>query len=209
MYQLYWAKDSGALAPQILLEEIGAEYERCVLDLDQAQETSAEFLNINPRGQVPALVLADGSVITESAAISLHLADSHVEAGLLPPLASVERAQVYRWLFYASANLYESILRLYYADRFTTDPTQVDQIQASARAFIDQSWGLLENELGQGPYLLGQTYSLIDPYLLMLTNWHEHPGVLFERNPKLRRLCETVRLRPAVERIWSQNFPEA
>ena len=208
MYQLYWAKDSGALAPQILLEEIGVEYGRCVVDLEQGQETAAEFLKINPRGQVPALVLADGSIITESAAISLHLADSHVEAALLPPIASVERAQVYRWLFYASANLYESILRLYYADRFTTDPAQVEQIKASARAFIDQSWDLLENELGQGPYLLGQTYSLIDPYLLMLTNWHEQPEVLFDRNPKLRRLCETVRSRLAVERIWSQHFPE-
>jgi glutathione S-transferase len=209
VYQLYWAKDSGALAPQILLEEVGAEYERCELDLDRGQETAAEFLKINPRGQVPALVLGDGSIITESAAISLYIAESHVEAGLLPPSASVERAQVYRWLFYASANLYESVLRLYYADRFTTDPTQVDPIQASARVFIDQSWELLENELGQGPYLLGQTYSLIDPYLLMLTNWHEQPEVLFERNPKLRRLCETVRSRPAVARIWSQHFPEA
>ena len=209
MYQLYWAKDSGALAPQIVLEEIGAEYERCVLDMEQGQETAAEYLKINPRGQIPALVLADGSIITESAAISLHLADSHVEAGLLPPLASLERAQVYRWLFYASANLYESVLRLYYTDRFTTDAGHVDQIQASARAFMDQSWELLENELGQGPYLLGQTYSLVDPYLLMLTNWHEQPEVLFERNPKLGRLCETVRSRPAVERIWSQHFPEA
>ena len=208
MYKLYWAKDSGALAPQILLEEIGVEYERCVLDLEQGDETVEEYLKVNPRGQVPALVLADGSIITESAAISLHLADSHVEAGLLPPLASGERAQVYRWLFYAAANLYESVLRLYYADRFTTDPGQVDQVQASARAFMDQSWELLENELGQGPYLLGQTYSVVDPYLLMLTNWHEQSEILFKRNPKLGHLCETVRARPAVERIWSQNFPE-
>lgn len=208
MYKLYWAKDTGALAPQILLEEIGVEYECCVLDLEQGDETAEEYLKINPRGQVPALVLNDGSTVTESAAIALHLADSHPEADLLPPLASAERARVYRWLFYAAVNLYESVLRLYYADRFTSDPDQVDQVQASARVFLEKSWELLENELCEGPYLLGRSYSVIDPYLLMLTNWHEQPEVLFKRNPKLRILCETVRARPAVDRIWSQNFPD-
>lgn len=209
MYVLYWARNSGALAPQILLEEIGVDYERRVLNLEQGDDQRDDFLQVNPRGQVPALVLADGSIVTESAAISLHLADCHVKAGLLPPLGSTERARVYRWLCYAAANLYEGVLRLYYADRFTTDPGQVEPVRASAREFIDYSWQLLENELGQGPYLLGNTYSVVDPYLLMLTNWHEQPQALLQRNPKLGRLCAAVRARPAVERIWAQHFPAA
>jgi len=206
MYQLYWSKDSGALAPHILLEEIGAEYEPHFLDLEKGDHNTSEFLAINPRGQVPALALADGTIITESAAISLHLADNHPDAGLLPPTASSERARVYRWLFYASANIYEAVLRLYYTDDFTTDAGHLDQVQDSARAHMDNAWGLLENELGEGPYLLESSYSVIDPYLLMLTNWHENPDVLFDQNPKLKRLCETVRARSAVKRIWSQHF---
>lgn len=206
MYQLYWAKDSGALAPHILLEEIGAKYEAHFFDLEKGDQDTAEFLAINPRGQIPAMVLADGTIITESAAISLHLADNHPDAGLLPPVASSERARVYRWLFYASANIYEAVLRLYYTDGFTTDAGQLDQVQDSARAHMDNAWELLENELGEGPYLLGSNYSVVDPYLLMLTNWHENPDLLFERNPKLKRLCETVRARSAVERIWSRHF---
>jgi glutathione S-transferase/GST-like protein len=207
MYTLYWAADSGALAPQILLEEVGAGYERRDIDLDAGEENAPAFLEINPRGQVPALALADGTILTESAAILLHLADCHPRAGLLPPAGSRDRALVYRWLFYAAANLYEGVLRLYYSDRFTTDASQAREVSDAARAFIDESWDLLENELGDGPYFLGEHYSVLDPYLLMLSNWHEDRDGLFARNPKLGRLCAAVRSRDAVERIWSQHFP--
>ena len=72
---------------------------------------------------------------------------------------------------------------------------------------MDRAWDLLEQELGDGPFLLGGQYSVIDPYLLMLANWHEQPQELLARCPKLKRLCDTVRQRPAVERIWSQHYP--
>ena len=208
MYKLYWAPETGAMAPQIILEEAGASYERVVLDYENGEETQAEFLAINPRGQIPALGLPDGSIITESAAIVLHLADSHPEFGLLPVPGSAERAQVYRWLFYALANLYETDLRLYYSDRYTTDAACAESVQHCARHYMDRSFNLLEEELGDGPYLLGERYSVIDPYLLMLAHWHEQPEILFARCPGLKLLCDTVRSRPAVQRIWSQHYPE-
>jgi glutathione S-transferase/GST-like protein len=208
VYKLYWAEDSGALAPQIVLEECGADYIRQIVDLDSGEETAEKFLSINPRGQVPALQLDDGTVITESAAIALHIADSYPQAGLLPPLASRERALVYRWLFYAAANLYEGVLRYYYSDRYTSVASQAEQVREAARVYVDSCWDLLENEIGEGPFFLGQSYSVIDPYLLMLSNWHDDADALFERNPKLHRLCKAVRARPAVEAIWSSHFPE-
>jgi len=209
VYKLYWAEDSGALAPQIVLEECGADYIREIVDLGSAEETTEEFLAINPRGQVPALQLDDGTVITESAAIALHIADSYPQAGLLPPPASRERALVYRWLFYAAANLYEGVLRFYYSERYTSVASQAEQVRESARGYVDSCWDLLENEIGEGPYFLGQSYSVLDPYLLMLTNWHHDADALFEGNPKLQRLCSAVRARPAVAAIWSAHFPES
>lgn len=209
MYKLYWAEDSGALAPQIVLEECGVDYLRQIMDLEAGDETSDEFLAINPRGQVPALQLDDGTIMTESAAIVLHIADSHPHAGLLPPLASRERALVYRWLFYAAANLYEGVLRFYYSDRYTTEASQAQPVQAAARVYVDSCWDLLENEIAEGPYFLGQSYSVIDPYLLMLSNWHDDADALFKRNPKLQRLCSAVRTRPAVAAIWPSHFPES
>lgn len=209
MYKLYWAQETGAMAPQILLEEVGADYQRVVLDLKEGAEIKSDYLEINPRGQIPALVLPDGSILTESAAIMLQIADNHPDEGLLPKPGSVERGRVYRWLFYAVANIYESDLRLYYSVRFTTEVSCADSIKRRAREDMDNAWELLERELGDGPFLLGERYSVIDPYLLMLVHWHEQPEVLRARCPKLKRLCDGVRQRPAVERIWSQHYPDA
>ncbi|MCH7881419.1 MAG: glutathione S-transferase N-terminal domain-containing protein [Proteobacteria bacterium] len=208
MYKLYWAAETGALAPQIILEEVGADYERVVIDMEKGEEMQAGYLAINPRGQIPALTLPDGSVVTESAAIVLHLADTYPDVGLLPPAGSAERAQVYRWLFYAVANIYESVERLYYSDRYTTDARSAESVEQAAREYMDNAWDLLETELNDGPFLLGNQYTVIDAYLLMLTRWHEQPQTLLSRCPKLKLLCDSVRSRPAVERIWSQHYPQ-
>ena len=209
MYLLYWAADTGALAPQVILEEVAADYELVVLDYDAHEETQTDFLALNPRGQIPALMLPDGTVISESAAMVLHIADAHPEANLLPPLGSIDRAKVYRWLFYAVANLYESCLRFNYSDRFAEGATAAALVKQTARLDIDKYWDLLEKDLqnnsSNGPYLLGDQYSVIDPYLLMLIGWHESPATLLERSPNLAALFNTVRQRPAVSKIWDQN----
>lgn len=208
MLKLYWADDSGALAPQILLEEAGVKYERIEIDLEAGAENSEEYLSINPRGQVPALILDDGSIMTESAAIVLHIADTFPEAKLIPAVGSTQRAKVYRWLIYSVANIYETVLRLYYTDRYTPDADQIEPLKTIARADIDRAWSLLNAELDDGPFFLGQTYSIIDPYLVMLINWHEEPEPLFNRHPKLETLYEAVKQRPATQRIWSQHFSD-
>ena len=205
MYKLYWSADTGALAPQIVLEEIGIDYQRLVVDIEAGEEMTPAYLAINPRGQVPALVLPDGSVITESAAMILHLAEAQGDGVLLPAAGSSARAMLYRWLFFAASNLYEGVLRLYYSNRYISNPEHAGEVEASARGFIDSNWALLEDAIA-GPYFLGEDYSVIDPYLLMLSNWHEQPQTLFTDNPKLATLCRMVRDRPAVQRIWAQHF---
>jgi glutathione S-transferase len=186
---------------------VGAGYQRVIINTEKGEEMEAQYLAVNPRGQIPALVLPDGSVLTESAAIALQIADNFPDSGLLPPTGSAERAQVYRWLFYSVANIYESDLRLYYGERFTTDVSCADSIKQKAREDMDKAWELLEQELGEGPYLLGDRYSVVDPYLLMLAYWHEQPQILLARCPKLKILCDEVRKRTAVECIWSQHYP--
>jgi len=209
MYKLYWSPNTGALAPQILLEEVGADYQRIILDLAADEQNKDEYLAINPRGQVPALELADGSILTESAAIALHIADNHPDSGLLPPMGSSQRAQVYRWLFFAVANIYEADLRFYYSEVYSGDPGCADPIKSQARIDMDAAWDLVEKELGDGPYLLGDNYSVIDPYLLMLSQWHEDTRELYQRCPRLMKLCEAVKARSACQAIWKQNYPES
>ena len=104
MYKLFWAKSLGSMASEVLFEEIGAEYEKIAIDIEKQENRSAEFLAVNPTGQVPALVLPDGTVMTESAAMVLHICDRHPEAKLAPPAGSPESARFQRWLVFMAVD---------------------------------------------------------------------------------------------------------
>ncbi|HEY5598185.1 MAG TPA: glutathione S-transferase family protein, partial [Kiloniellales bacterium] len=171
MYTLYWCPDTGAFAPHAALEEAGAAYELRDIDTQTGAHRTAAYLAVNPRGQVPALRLPDGTVIGESAAMVLHIADAHPAAGLLPPPGDSARAQAYRWLFFCVANIYEADLRYYYADRYTDDAGGRDGVRAAAARQMRESFALIERALDPGPYLLGDRYSVVDVYLLMLAGW--------------------------------------
>ena len=112
MYTLHWSPETGSFAPHAALEEAGAEYRLVEVDLQGGAHHSEEFLALNPRAQVPVLTLPDGTVLTESAAMMLHIADCHPEAGLFPPVGSVARARAYRWLLFGVLNLYETDCRI-------------------------------------------------------------------------------------------------
>jgi glutathione S-transferase/GST-like protein len=205
MYQLYWSKTSGAMAPQALFEEIGAEYTKIVIDLDAEENRSPEYLAVNPMGQIPALVLPDGTLMTESAAMVLHIVDRHPEAGLAPPAGSPERATFDRWLLFMAATLYGADLRCYYADRFTTDPGGVKGVEAAAVADMGRHFAILNEALDPGPYLLGESFSAVDVYLWMLTTWHPEPERMLAENPRVAELVKRVQARPAVARVWAEH----
>ncbi|MGI9304868.1 MAG: glutathione S-transferase family protein [Gammaproteobacteria bacterium] len=208
MYKLYWSDNTGALAPQVALEEAGAAYERIIIDTDKGEHRKPEFLAINPRAQIPALALPDGSVMTESAAMMLHIADCHPQAGLLPAPGDPARAQAYRWLLFFSVHLYESDLRYYYPDRYTADPTCAQAVKDAGLRELDRGFDIVEQEIN-GPYVLGERFSAADIYLLMLVQWHPQPAVVLARCPTIAALCDRARARPTVQRIWPQHYQEA
>lgn len=205
MYKLYWSRNTGAFAPQAMLEEIGAEYEKVVVDTDTGAHRTAEFLKINPRGQVPALVLPDGTLMTESAAMVLHLGDRHPEAGLLPAAASAERARLYRWLLFMSTNLYDAALRYYYSDRYTTDPAGADGVKAAAVRDSDRDWAILAAALADGPYLVGDRFGAGDIYLVMLATWHPDSERLFAAHPVIKSAFDLAAARPAVAKVLAEH----
>lgn len=205
MYTLFWAPNTGAFAPHATLEEVGANYELKLVDARKGEHRTPEYLNINPRGQVPALRLPEGSVMSESAAMVLHIADAHPAAGLLPPPGDAARAQAYRWLFYAVANIYEPELRYHYTDRYTEIADGCDAVRGAAGRQIRESFALIEEALDPGPYLLGERYSVVDLYLLMLAGWAS-PADGAAGCPRIEALCTRVRERPAIKRALSRNF---
>ena len=205
MYKLYWAQGSGAMAPQALLEEIGAEYEKIVIDFEKEEHKSDEFLSVNPMGQIPALILPDGTLMTETAAILVHIVDRHPEAKLAPAAGGGERARFLRWIFFLASNVYPAILRIYYSERYSTDPSAAEGVKAAAEAELDDQFGILDEALDPGPYLLGEAFSAVDIMLWMLVQWHPEPTRLFEKAPRVERAAKLVQERPAIARTWREH----
>ncbi|MEM8597910.1 MAG: glutathione S-transferase family protein [Pseudomonadota bacterium] len=198
MHTLYGYHAAGSLVIEAALAEIGAEYRFVHVDLENWPDLDPAFKAANPRMQVPTIRFADGTVMSESAAILLHLADLHPEAGLAPPPGTPERAALLRWLFFFAVNVYEGELRRAYADRYTTNPAGAEAVSTSADAYVRWHYTLFEQEIGAGPYFFGETVSMLDLYVWMLSFWMPDRDWLVSDCPKLHRLIETTRARPKI-----------
>jgi glutathione S-transferase len=201
MFELYWAKNTGAMAPHLLLELAKAPYRLHVVDTAGGEHLTEAYKTVNPLGQVPVLKLPEGSVMTESAAMLLHLAERFPDTGLLPPQASVARAQVQRWLLFMAVNVYETDLRVYYSDRYTTDPAGADAVRDAANAALARQWAILEAALQPGPFLLGAQRTIADLYLLMLSGWTDLTATL----PNVQRAKATLLADPIIRQVWEQH----
>lgn len=198
MFKLYWAPRTGAFAPEATLLEVGAAFEAVRVDTRNDEQRSEHYRRLNPVGQIPTLLLPDGTVMTESLAMCLWLAECFPAAGLMPEAGGSERARLLRWLVFSVCNIYESDLRYSYAARYTSDATGGDGLRAAALSRMNDGFAMLDDALGEGPYLLGERYSVADPYIVMLTCWHPDTPGLLSRLPNLARLCAIVRRRPAI-----------
>lgn len=205
MYTLYNTPGAGGFAVQALLEELELPYNLIHLDFDAGEHKQKAFQDINPLGQVPALVLPDASVMTESAAILIYLSDLHPETGLSPSPNSGLRAAYLRWMMLLSAGVYTANLRCYHPEDFTSaeDPEPVREV---GERHLAERWAVVEEALAAGgPWLLGETYSTADIYAMMIAQWAPDPQANFAACPQLKQLCDGVRARPAIARILPQH----
>jgi glutathione S-transferase len=197
-YKLYGRPGAGSLAPQILLEEIGAAYE--VLWVGQSPAEIENFRRINPAGKIPMLVLADGTAVSESAAILIHLTHAHAAADLAPIAGTSAHARFLQWMVFLSANVYEAALRYFHPERYgTTGLSAASDIKAQALTDYTSHLELIHATLS--PYVLGPKLSAADHYLYMLAGWY--PGgvaALCARFPKLAHHAELMGRRPATRR---------
>jgi len=207
MYTLYYAPISAAMAPQMVLEEIGAAYELVHVDVFGG-EIPEWYLKLNPNGRVPTLTY-DDQVLWEAAAIVMHLCDRHPEAGLAPPPGAPERGRFYQWLLYLAATYHPSVKTYYYAHRYSTDPGHVPAIKAKALETQAGIWRRLDGALEPGPYLLGQRFSAADLYLIMMVAWAEDLNQKLDQPlavpPNIERFAARLRGRPSVRAMLESH----
>jgi glutathione S-transferase len=197
-YRLYARQGAGSLAPQMLLEEIGAAYE--LLWVSKSPAEIEALRRISPAAKIPVLMLPDGTVVSESAAILIHLTNAHPTAALAPVAGSSAHARFLQWMVFLSANAYEAALRFYYPDRYSA-AGEAAAPQIKRQALADWTSHLEIVHAALSPYVLGAQLSAADLYLFMLASWYppDDPA-LASRLPKLRQHAALLRRRPATRK---------
>jgi glutathione S-transferase len=206
MMQLHYFPSNASMTPHMVLEELGAPYELVRVDRTINAHHSREYLKLNPNGKIPVLV--DGElVLYETAAITLHLADTHAAAGLAPTLGTPERAHFYKWLMWLSNTLQAEMPLYFYSDRWADTPEGAAALKRHAEAHIAAMVDQLEAELVRhgGPWFLGAHYSVLDPYVLMLCRWTRGMARPARTLPHLGPYLHRVLARPAVQRAYAQE----
>ena len=195
-YTLYGDLGSGAFSAEAALAEAGAPYRFELVSLEKNEQKKPGFLAINPSGKIPALRLPEGEVITESAAILLILADHFPQARLLPPQASPDRAQAYRWLAFMAGEIYPIVEIVDYPERFTLDGRGA--LRAIAR---DVSVSAFDHRAhDQRSVLAGVIYAA------MFSRWGHEPDWRLANLPRLMALADAVSKRPAIAPVWQRHF---
>jgi glutathione S-transferase len=205
---LHYNPGNASLFPHILLRELGVPFELAFVDRDKDAQSSAAYLALNPHGKIPVLVDGD-LVLFETMAIGLHLADAYPAAGLAPPPGDPLRPLYYRWMAQITNTLQSEFRAWFYPHEFTTDPAGVDAVQAAVGDRVMGAFERLDAQLGDGPWLLGETLSAADFYLLMMTRWGRTLPRPARDLPHVGAHARRLLARPAVaEALRVEGLPE-
>jgi GST-like protein len=175
-------------------------------DLFKSPDARTRLEKVNPLAQVPTLVMPDGSVMSESAAITLLLADITGQDTLVPKPGAPERAKFLRWLVFLVANIYPTFT---YADdpaRFVSVNAARDPFRAATDAYAQRLWRQVNGEAG-APYFLGERFSALDIYIAVMTRWRPKRGWFEIETPKLFAIARHADQIPELRPVWTRNWP--
>jgi len=204
MLKLFHAWGSCSLAPMIALEEAGADYEVAVLSTRDGDQRRAEYLAINPKGRVPALV-TDRGVLTENPAILAWIAQAYPDARLAPLDDPWAFGQAQAFNSYLCATVHVAHAHKHRGYRWTDDKQAQAELTRKVPETMAACFQLIEDEMLMGPYVLGKAFSICDAYLFTLADWLEGDDVDPRQFPKVHEHRERVRVRPAVSKALAQQ----
>lgn len=205
MLTLYYAPNTCALASHIALEHVGAEYETARVDFSQNEQRSPEYLRLNPKGRVPALVTGRG-ILTETPAILLFICQSFPNAGLAPLEDAFDLARMNAFNSYLCSTVHVAHAHRMRGYRWVDDPMAIAAMQKKVPQSVGECFDLIEREFLQGPWVLGERYSASDIYLFTLAQWLEADGVDPERFPKVAQHRLRMSRHPIVSKIVASEL---
>lgn len=204
-YTLWGRPGWGSALVEAQLDWYGLPFDyETVGDLFKDPDAKARLQKVNPLAQVPTLVMPDGSVMSESAAITLLLADVTGSDSLVPAPGAKERAAFLRWLVFLVANIYPTFT---YADdpaRFVAVNNARDPFRAATDAYAQRLWRQVESAAG-APWFLGERFSALDIYIGVMTRWRPRRAWFETETPKLFAIARKADARPELKETWRRN----
>ena len=192
--KLYFSPGACSLSPHIVLREIGLDPQLEQVDLKSKKtKAGADFLAVNPKGQVPTLVLDDGQTLTEGPAIVQYLADKKPEAKLAPANGTIERTRLQEWLNFVSTELHKGFSPLF-------NPAVPDEYKKMAKDALAQRFKMLDEHLGKnGPFLTGANFTVADAYCWVVVGWSRYQNIDLAPYENLGAYLAKIAERPAVQ----------
>ena len=203
MLKLFHSPGSCSTASLIALEEAGARYEIAWMDTRTGDQRRSEYLAVNPKGRVPALVTDEG-VLTETPAILAYVAQTYPQAGLAPT-DPWDFARMQAFNSYLCSTVHVAHAHKHRGYRWATQEASFHDMTAKVAENETECFRLIEAELLEGPWVLGERFSVADPYLFTISSWLEDDGVDIAQFPKVRDHFRRMTDRPAVKAVLSKK----
>jgi len=202
MLKFFYAPNTCALASHIALRQAGADYEPVRLSFADNQQRTPDYLAVNPKGRVPALATGKG-ILTETPAILAWIAQTYPAAHLAPVDDPWAFAQVQSFNAYLCATLHVAHAHRMRGYRWASEESSFEDMRRKVPQSVGDCFRLIENEVLKGPWVMGETYTICDPYLFTLAQWLELDGVSPDDLPKVadhrRRMCELSDVKTAID----------
>lgn len=204
MLTLFYAPQTCSLATHVTLAEVGAPYALRRVDFGRSEQTSPDYLALNPKGRVPALVTERG-VLTETPAMLVFLAQSFPEARLAPLDDAYAFAEIQAFNSYLCSTLHVAHAHRTRGRRWADDEAAIEAMKRKVPESVGGCFELVERTMFRGPWVMGEHFTICDPYLFTLAGWMESDGVDPARFPKLAAHRERMLARPAVARAVGEE----
>lgn len=197
--KFFFGPKTCALASRIALEEAGAAYEAVRLDMAGGQQRTPDYLAVNPKGRVPALVTPKG-VLTETPAILAYIAQAYPAAKLAPLDDAYAFAQIQSFNSYLCSTVHINHAHKMRGYRWADEESSYADMKRKVPETMAESFTLIERDMLAGPWVMGESYTIADPYLFTMTRWLEGDGVDIARFPRVQDHMRRMLERPAVQR---------
>jgi len=189
--KLYYSPGACSLAAHIALRESGVTFDLEKVDLGQHKTASGgDYYRINPKGYVPTLKLDDGEVLSEAAVVLQYVADKKPESGLAPKPGTMERYRLMEWLTFISSEIHKTFTPFFHPEAGSKDAAKVQ---------LAKRFGYVEKQLAKKPWLMGDTFTVADAYLFVVTNWTNIHEIDLSKWPKLKDFMARVKARQKVQ----------